>query len=61
MIDDVMLTAEEKMQKYWANFARTGDPNGAGLTQWQPYAESRKTMRLAVPECEMIEYKEKQQ
>jgi para-nitrobenzyl esterase len=23
-----------RLQVYWANFARTGDPNGAGLTPW---------------------------
>jgi para-nitrobenzyl esterase len=23
-----------RLQAYWANFARTGDPNGAGLTPW---------------------------
>ena len=27
----------EQMVKYWANFARTGNPNGATLAPWHPY------------------------
>jgi para-nitrobenzyl esterase len=25
------------IQRYWTNFAKSGDPNGGGLPQWRPY------------------------
>ena len=34
--DDRALSAQ--MQKYWANFARSGDPNGPGLPKWPAYS-----------------------
>ncbi|KAF7660212.1 hypothetical protein LDENG_00286340 [Lucifuga dentata] len=40
-LEDVCTEEEEQlsrtMMSYWANFARTGSPNGDGLTQWPQY------------------------
>ena len=32
------LAVSQAMQGYWTNFAKTGNPNGAGLPAWRPYA-----------------------
>jgi para-nitrobenzyl esterase len=30
------------VESYWTNFARTGDPNGQGLTQWKAWSEGKE-------------------
>ena len=34
------------MSSYWANFAATGDPNGAGLPRWTPAGAKPEVMEL---------------
>ena len=42
---DYDLSAQ--MSKYWANFVKTGNPNGASLTTWNPYSSKcGKVMEL---------------
>lgn len=38
----------DRMSGYWANFARTGDPNGEGLPEWPAFtSSSNQVMALA--------------
>ena len=36
---------ERVMSSYWANFARTGNPNGSGLPKWPSYNETTQSVQ----------------
>ena len=51
----------DQMAAYWANFIKTGDPNGAGLAKWPNFTKSREVMHLdtqskALPETHRDRY-----
>jgi len=39
------------MNAYWANFIKTGDPNGAGLANWPQFGKTHDVMHINV-ECQ---------
>ncbi|XP_076695639.2 cocaine esterase-like isoform X3 [Callospermophilus lateralis] len=51
--DHVELTEEEellkkRMMKYWANFARNGNPNGEGLPHWPLFDQDQQYLQLNI-------------
>ena len=42
VISDVDWQVSKVMQQYWTNFAKTGNPNGAGLPEWPRFDASSR-------------------
>jgi para-nitrobenzyl esterase len=36
------------MNAYWANFIKTGDPNGSGRAKWPEFGKTHEVMHLNV-------------
>jgi para-nitrobenzyl esterase len=43
------------MNTYWANFIRTGDPNGSGLAKWPEFGKTHEVMHLNIESQAMPE------
>ncbi|KFV67829.1 Fatty acyl-CoA hydrolase precursor, medium chain, partial [Dryobates pubescens] len=58
------VTEEEKnlsrtLMKYWANFARTGNPNGEGLAEWPSYNLHEEYLQINLKQKKGRKLKEK--
>ena len=43
------------MQKYWVNFAKTGNPNGEGLPKWEMRSPTQEKLLQLDTDIKMIE------
>uniref|UniRef100_A0A8D2N4G0 Carboxylic ester hydrolase n=1 Tax=Zonotrichia albicollis TaxID=44394 RepID=A0A8D2N4G0_ZONAL len=62
--DIQLLTEEEKnlsrtLMKYWANFARNGNPNGEGLVEWPSYNLNEEYLQINLQQKKDRKLKEK--
>ena len=46
--------ASKVMHGYWVNFARTGDPNGAGLPAWPAYDKASDWIMFIAPDATAV-------
>jgi para-nitrobenzyl esterase len=43
----------DRMGAYWTNFAKTGDPNGAGLPSWTPFSTGTEDTLVLGPDIQI--------
>ena len=53
--EDEDFALSEKMQNYWVNFVKTGNPNGEGLTEWEQYTNDQNKILQLDTELKMID------
>jgi para-nitrobenzyl esterase len=46
LLSSAEIALSNEMMDYWARFAATGDPNGAGAIQWLPYDADENILQL---------------
>ena len=52
-----VLELAEKMNQYWSNFIKTGDPNGDNVPAWSTYTDDNKsTMVFDTTSGERVDY-----
>ena len=44
----------DKMSRAWTNFARTGNPNVAGLPHWRPYSAADRAVMIFNDQCKLV-------
>ena len=42
------------MSRAWVAFARSGDPNHAGLPRWEPFTADRRATMMLNTECRLV-------
>ncbi len=55
LYDEEDYALSEIMQQYWVNFAKTGNPNGEGLPNWEARSESSDQLLQLDTEIKMID------
>ena len=55
LYDEEDYKLSEVMQKYWVNFAKTGNPNGEGLPQWNQKKDNQDQLLQLDVDIKMIE------
>ncbi len=55
------MAVSDAMNRYWANFVKTGDPNGEGLDKWPVYMDGEKTVMYFKNGTSLIETPNKPQ